>query len=135
MLTQKIEELTNLRLRIAQLGASIEKERTAELSALPGQYGYANVNDFIKALTQVAGGNRGKRAKKTFPANSPQSSDAKRTRATITPEIREQVKAAVLEGKTGTAIATALGISVQSVQKIKKAFGLVNAPAPGPATS
>lgn len=125
MLVQKIQELTELRLRIAKLAAGIEQERTAELAAIPGQYGYADVNDFIKALKQVVGV-RGKRGKKTAKAPSGKPA-GKRTRARITPELKEQVKAAVLEGKSGPEIATRFGISAQSVQNIKKEFGLVTA--------
>ncbi|AHF93763.1 mucin [Opitutaceae bacterium TAV5] len=125
MLVQKIQELTELRLRIAKLAAGIEQERTAELAAIPSQYGYSDVNDFIKVLKQVVGvrGKRGNRAAKA-PSDKPAG---KKTRAKITPELKEQVKAAVLEGKTGSAIAAQFGISVPSVQNIKKEFGLVTA--------
>jgi DNA-binding CsgD family transcriptional regulator len=40
--------------------------------------------------------------------------------------MREQVKKLVAEGKTGSAIAKEVGISLPSVQNIKKAAGLVN---------
>jgi transposase len=38
---------------------------------------------------------------------------------------KEQVKAAVFAGDSGTAIAVRFGLSVQSVRNIKKEFGLV----------
>ncbi|RRJ98403.1 helix-turn-helix domain-containing protein [Opitutaceae bacterium TAV3] len=125
MLVQKIQELTELRLRIAKLAANIEQERTAELAAIPSQYGYSDVNDFIKVLKKVVGV-RGKRDKKATKASTAKP-EGKKARAKITPELKEQVKAAVLEGKTGSAIAVQFGISVPSVQNIKKEFGLVAA--------
>jgi hypothetical protein len=48
-------------------------------------------------------------------------------RARITPELKAQVKASVEAGKTGAVIAKELGISLPSVQNIKKEFGLVKA--------
>lgn len=123
MLTQKIQELNELRLQAAKLATSIEQERIAELSALPGKYGYSSVEEFIKALKQAAGV-RGKRKGKTVAASA---KPGKRSRAKITPELKEQVKAAVLAGKTGAQIAAELGISLPSIQNIKKEFGLVSA--------
>ena len=45
----------------------------------------------------------------------------------ITPEIVEKVKALATAGKTGSAIAKATGISLPSVQNLKKKLGLVKA--------
>ncbi|MDR2673717.1 MAG: helix-turn-helix domain-containing protein [Opitutaceae bacterium] len=117
MFIQKLKELEELKARAVKLEASIETERTAELAALPGQYGYGDINEFIKAL------------KKAFEARGgggeTSAAGDKRTRVKITPEIKEQVKAATLEGQSGSAIAEKLGISLPSVQNIKKEFGLV----------
>jgi hypothetical protein len=117
MITQKIKELEELKARAAQLEADIETERTAELAALPDQYGYSDINEFIKALKKAFDARGG--SDKTSAAGG------KRTRSRITPEIKEQVKAAVIEGKSGSAIAAEFGISLPSVQNIKKEFGLV----------
>ncbi len=121
MVIEKIQELSALQAKAAKLQAAIETERTAELAALPGKYGYDSVKAFIKALKAAAGGGRRKRgaAKK--------AAGGKRKRAKITPELKAQVKAAVEAGKTGAAIAKELGISLPSVQNIKKEFGLVKA--------
>jgi hypothetical protein len=45
----------------------------------------------------------------------------------ITDETRAKVKALVEAGKTGAEIAAEVGISLPSVQNIKKALGLVKA--------
>jgi DNA invertase Pin-like site-specific DNA recombinase len=52
---------------------------------------------------------------------------AKRKRAKLTSELKDKVKGAVEAGKTGAAIAKEFGISLPSVQNIKKEFGLVKA--------
>ncbi|MDR1011304.1 MAG: helix-turn-helix domain-containing protein [Opitutaceae bacterium] len=127
MITQKIKELEELKARAAQLEADIETERAAELAALPGQYGYSDINEFIEALRKVFDV-RGSSDK--TPAAS-----GKRTRSKITPEIKEQVKAAVIEGKRGSAIAAEFGISLPSVQNIKKEFGLVKPHETAPASA
>lgn len=46
-------------------------------------------------------------------------------RSAITPELKEQVKARVCAGKTGAEIAHEFGISLPSVQNIKKELGLI----------
>jgi hypothetical protein len=119
MVTEKIKQLQILQAKAAELQQSIEAERTLELAALPGRYGYASLALFIKALKSAVGA-KGKTRKvaKAAPAG-------KRSRTKITPELKEQVKAAVEAGQTGSQIAKSFGISVPSVQNIKKEFGLV----------
>jgi hypothetical protein len=117
MITQKIKELEELKARAATLEAAIETERAAELAALPGHYGYSDINKFISALKKAFGAREG--------GDKASAAGGKRIRSKITPEIKEQVKTAILEGKSGIAIAAGLGISLPSVQNIKKELGLV----------
>jgi hypothetical protein len=49
----------------------------------------------------------------------------RKPRAKVTAQIRAGVKTLTRAGKTGSAIAEALGISLATVQNIKKASGLV----------
>jgi hypothetical protein len=51
----------------------------------------------------------------------------RRKRSVITDDTRTSVKKMVEAGKTGSQIAKSLGISLPSVQNIKKALGLVKA--------
>ncbi len=128
MVTDKIQELQALQAKAAELQKSIEAERTRELATLPAKYGYDSLPAFIKALKAAVSGapkRRGRAAAK--PAAAKKAAGGKRTRTKITPELKEQVKAAVEAGKTGAAIANEFGISVPSVQNIKKEFGLVKA--------
>jgi len=118
MVTDKIKALAELKAQAAKLEARVMVEREAELASLPEKYGYDSLKAFIKALKQAGGG---KRKAKKGKVGRPR----KRKRAKITPEVKAQVKAAVEAGKSGSAIAKVLGISVQSVQNVKKEFGLV----------
>ncbi|GAB1488649.1 hypothetical protein MASR2M8_10950 [Opitutaceae bacterium] len=121
MVIEKIQELNALQAKAAKLQAAIETERTAELAALPAKYGYDSVKAFIKALKAAVGSGRRKRGA------GKKAAGGKRKRAKITPELKAQVKAAVEAGKTGSAIAKEFGISLPSVQNIKKELGLVKA--------
>ncbi len=134
MVTEKIKELHDLQARAAELQKSIDAERQQELAALPGRYGFDSVEAFIKAVrgTAAAKGKKRGRKAKTVAAG-------KRGRTKITPELKGKVIAAVQAGKTGAAISKEFGISMPSVQNIKKEAGLVKpraadaAPAPAPA--
>jgi len=119
MLTNDIKELEAAQIKVAALEAKIADERNQELAALPGKFGFDSMDAFVKALKAI-GGKRGGRAAKSAP-------DGKkpRTRAIITDATRAEVKKLVEAGKTGGQIAKAVGISLPSVQNIKKALGLV----------
>lgn len=135
MVIKKIAQLAQIQAEAAALAAQIDKERAAELAALPGNYGYASVEDFIKALKAAygAGPRRGGK-KRGRPAAAAKVAKAPKVakkvggkRGKITDETRAAVKTMVAEGKTGAEIAKALGISLPSVQNVKKALGLVQA--------
>ena len=122
MVTEVIKELEAARAKVAELENSLAKERKQKLAGLPKEYGFDNVDDFVKALKSAGSSpRRGRKAK----AAAPVSSKKRSKRARITPEVKEKVKAAVSAGKTGAEIAKEFGISVPSVQNIKKEFGLV----------
>jgi transposase len=125
MVTDKIKELQDLQARAADLQKTIETERIRELAALPGRYGFDSVEAFIKAVRAAGGGKGKKRGRKAkVKAAAPAG---KRTRAKLTPELKSKVIAAVQAGKTGSAVAKEFGISLPSVQNIKKEAGLVKA--------
>jgi hypothetical protein len=124
MIIDKIKELEATKAKIASLEKSIATELATELAELPGKYGFGTVQAFIKAVKAAGGGRRKKRGAKAAPKAG---ASKRRARATITDETRVQLKKLAEEGKTGPEIATALGISLPSVQNIKKALGLVKA--------
>lgn len=130
MITDTIKELETTRAKLASLERQVASELTSELSTLPTRYGFDSVEDFIRAVKDAAGSGGGKRlGRKPGPMTAKSASKSgpakKRTRAVITDETRAEVKKMVGAGKTGNEIGKALGISLPSVQNIKKALGLV----------
>jgi len=130
----QIAELQKAKAKLAQAEAKLSADRVAALAKLPGDYGYANVNEFIKALKAAAGkAKKGKASKVAKASKAPKAS--KRTRAKITPELKQQVIAAVQAGKSGAEISKEFGVSLPSVQNIKKEAGLVKTRAAAAAVS
>lgn len=102
--------------KIAALENKISAYRRQQLATLPAKHGFDSVAAFLKAVKQAAGG-KGRVA----------AGKKRRKRAVITDATRAAVKKQTEAGKTGAAIAQSLGISLPSVQNIKKALGLVKA--------
>ena len=130
MLTEKIKELEAAKAKVEELEQKIVAERAAELAGLPASFGFESVAAFVKAVRAAAGGKPVKRRKVRKAAKKSKKKQPKkkaRTRAKITDETRAEVKKLVEAKKTGAEIAKALGISLPSVQNIKKALGLVKA--------
>lgn len=119
MFTSRIKDLQDLQTQIEGLKTTIESERVKEFKALPAKYGFSSLPDFIKAVKTAA--STSGRKKRTNSAPKP----AKGKRVKITPEIKEKVKAAIEAGQTGSQVAKSVGISLPSVQNIKKELGLV----------
>jgi hypothetical protein len=120
MVTDKLKELEATKAKVADLEKSIATELAKELSALPAKFGFDSVQAFVKAVKAASGGrSKGKPGKK--------AAGKKRTRAVITDAVRADVKKMVEAKKSGGEIAKSLGISLPSVQNIKKSLGLVKA--------
>src|ERR1043165_9389967 len=121
MVTDKLKELEATRAKLASLEQSIASELRRERAGLPAKYGFDSVGAFVHAVQSAAGGRRGR------PPGSGRGGPGqkRRRRAVITAETRASGKKLVADGKTGGEIAKSLGISLPSVQNIKKALGLV----------
>jgi hypothetical protein len=130
MVINKIKALAISKARVAELEKSIAAQLNQELAALPAEYGFDNVPDFIAAVKTATGGKvkapRGKRKTATV-AKAPAGGRKRRKRAVITADTKAQVKSLSEAGKTGAEIARAVRISLPSVQNIKKELGLVKA--------
>jgi hypothetical protein len=116
MVTNQIKQLEATRAKVAKLESAIAAQ-LAELAALPRKYGFASAAAFIKAVKAAAGKTRG--------AAKGKAGGPRRKRAVITADTKARVKTLVSAGKTGAEIAKAVGISLPSVQNIKKELGLV----------
>ena len=131
--TDQLARIAKAKAEIAQAEAKLAADRVSALARLPADYGYDSLNDFIKALKDAASkagtrGRKAKGAKAAKVAKAPKAAKSgKRTRTKITPELKQQVVAAVQAGQSGAEIAAAFGISLPSVQNIKKEAGLVKA--------
>jgi hypothetical protein len=119
MVTEKIKELEATKAKLAKLEHTVAVELRKELAGLPASYGFDSVNAFIAAVSDAAGGRRGR--------GKAAGGKKRRRRAVITDATRSEVKKLSVAGKTGAEIAKAVGISLPSVQNIKKALGLVKA--------
>ncbi len=102
--------------KIAKLEKKILAQKHKQLATLPAKHGFDSVQAFIKAVKKAVGG-KGAAA----------GGKKRRKRAVITDATRAAVKKLAAAGKTGAEIAKSLGISLPSVQNIKKALGLVKA--------
>jgi hypothetical protein len=116
MITPRIRKLNEAKAAVAQL----EQALTHELASLPASYGFESVDAFVIAIETAHGKGRAGRPNTSRPRKV-------RRRAKITDAVRAKVKTLAKAGKTGSHIAKALGISLPSVQNIKKALGLVKA--------
>lgn len=130
MFNEQLAKIEKAKAEIAAAEAKLASDRVSALAKLPGDYGYDNLNAFIKAVKAAYG--KGGKAAKGKPGRKPKAESApkaakKGKRTKITDDIKAQVKALAESGKTGQEIAKALGISAPSVQNIKKAFGMVKA--------
>lgn len=108
---KKIEEYQR---EIARLQSGLQK-MNRRLVGLPRRFGFKTMEDFIGALKNAqssVGGRAGGGPKR-------------RKRSVITEEIKAKVKALLGQEKTGAEVAKAVGISLPSVQNIKKELGLV----------
>lgn len=105
MLTEQLKELQAAKDKVAELELKVAAERRQALAALPAQFGFETMESFIRALREIQ--------------------DTRRPR--ISEETRAQVKQLLTAGQTGSQIAAATGISLPSIQAIKKSLGLVKA--------
>lgn len=111
--TNKLRELAKYQQKVAALEKELNKLHH-RLLALPGKFGFKSVDELIAALRLAQKGGTGG-----------VTSTGRRKRTTITHEIKQRVKALAEAGKTGAEIVRAVGISLPSVQNIKKELGLV----------
>lgn len=120
MIIDKIKTLALTKAKVAELEESIAAELNRELAGLPEKYGFDSVPAFVAAVRSASRGKKGRGGKAA-------GGKKRRTRAVITADTKAKVKSLVADGKTGAEIAKAVGISLPSVQNIKKELGLVKA--------
>ena len=120
-----IKQVEAARAKLAALEKAASAEQNKVLAALPAKLGYADVKSLIAALQAVEGPQHKGPAAKADAAKAPAKGRKRRTRAVVTDATRAEVKKLVEAGKTGGEIAKIVGVSLPTVQNIKKALGLV----------
>jgi DNA-binding NarL/FixJ family response regulator len=130
MVIKSLKELKAAKARVEKLEAEVAQALEQRLTGLPEELGFDSIEELIAGLRSVAGKPVAKKAGRKAKAPKAKAPKAegkgkRGRRARITPEMKEQVKTLVNEGRSGAEIAKALKISLPSVQNIKKAFGLV----------
>lgn len=120
MLSKKLKELQAARDRLASLEKTIE----AELAALPAQFGFESAQAFADAVVK-ASASGARPARKTGGRKAAAKPKGTRKRSVVTDELRNQVKQLAEAGQTGAQIKAATGLSLPTIQNIKKAFGMV----------
>jgi hypothetical protein len=123
MVTAQIKKLKAAKARLATLEKSVAHHIQKKLAGLPAAYGFDSVKEFAAAVAAAASGRRKGAAGARKAAGGPK----RRKRAVITDATRATVKKLAEAGKTGAQISKTVGISLPSVQNIKKALGLVKA--------
>ena len=130
MVTSKIKQLDAVRAKLADLEKTVETELRQELAVLHKQYGFPDLEPFFKAVRAAVGGGIERASRKVGRPKKTVAAPKTRTRAKITAAIRARVKRLLQAGKSGSQVAKAVGISLPSVQNIKKAAGLVKSRKP-----
>ncbi|MDQ8203330.1 hypothetical protein [Pelagicoccus sp. SDUM812003] len=122
MINDTLKQIADAKAKLANLEKKAATEQAKKLRDLHKSLGFDSRAELIAALSELEGGKvkRGRKAK--APAAKGAKKRAKRTR--ITEELKAEVIAAVQAGEKGTDVAKRFGISVPSLQNIKKAAGL-----------
>jgi hypothetical protein len=125
MVTRKIKQLEAAKAHLARLQTSIDRQLQKELAGLPAAYGFSTAPEFFHAVSAALGGKANGRSPAL--ASKPAGRKPRRKRAVITDATRAAVKKLSEAGKTGAEISAEVGISLPSVQNVRKALGLVKA--------
>lgn len=118
MPSNKLKEIAAYRAKIAALEKAVAEEQQKKLAGLHKEAGFDSTEELIDALKGLVKPTRKSRGRAAGKAGR-----ASRTR--ITPAIKAGVGQAVEAGKKGAEIAMQFGISIPSIQNIKKELGLV----------
>lgn len=107
--------------RVQKLRTKAQSERAQTLKDLHVRLGFTSRSELVSTLQALDGGGRG--GPRTATTSSMPARRGKRAR--ITPEMKKGIIEAIKAGAAGAAVSERFGISIQSVQNIKKAAGLV----------
>ncbi len=120
MVDELVKKLQKKEAEVESLRRQVEAKQRKRLASLHAEFGFASTEELIAALRSAG------RSPRTRVAAS--GGDAMRAskRARVTPEMRQQIEAALQAGEKGAAVARKFGISYPTLHKIKTQVGLVN---------
>jgi hypothetical protein len=107
--------------KIAKIELDLAKEARDQLAGIHSRFGFASLAEFFTAVRNSNKNGAKRRGRPPGKAGKVR----RRKRAKITPEMKGRVLAALKAGKTGAEAAAEVGISLPSVQNIKRQGGLV----------
>lgn len=150
MLKEKLEQIAQLKSNLASLEKDLLKSlhSISSSEALAGALGGAKktpkrrtrrkarpkaakkvarkaVKKTVKKAARKPAKKAAKKSAKKSVKKAARKSGGRRKRTTITPQLRNDIIAAIKSGATGAAVAKKFGVSVPTVQNIKKAAGLI----------
>ncbi|MBD5780316.1 helix-turn-helix domain-containing protein [Pelagicoccus sp. NFK12] len=127
MITNTQKQIAATKAKLEALEKKAAAEAAKKLTNLHENLGFATRADLIAALSSLesGGAKRGRKPKAaTKKAAKPAKAGKRAKRAKITEELKAKVIEAVNNGGKGADIAKEFGISIPSLQNIKKAAGL-----------
>lgn len=125
MITDTQKQIAAAKAKLEALEKKAAAETSKKLAGLHKDVGFETRADLISALQGLEGGaKRGRKPKAAKSTAAPAKAKKRAKRARITEELKADVIAAVKGGEKGAAIAKKFGISIPSLQNIKKAAGL-----------
>lgn len=134
MITDTLKQIADAKAKLEALEKKAQTEKAKKLTSLHKDVGFETRADLIAALQglegvkkKVARGRKPKKAAAVKKAVAKKGAKKRAKRAVITDELKAKVIEAVKSGKKGAAIAKEFGISIPSLQNIKKAAGLTKA--------
>ena len=117
MPSDKLKEIAAYKAKIAALEKAVAAEQNKKLTGLHKEVGLESTAALIAALKGLS--------KPAPRGNAIAKASGRASRTRITSAIKAGVGKAVKAGKKGSEIANQFGISIPSIQNIKKELGLV----------
>jgi len=128
----EVQALAALKIELERLEAQQRAKEEERLKNLAGEFGVDSVDALIQRLAAYASRAMRNRIEGTVAKAAPVRAPApvrkaRGTRTRVTPELREQIVAAINAGTTSAGVAAQFGVSVPTVHNVKKAAGLTKA--------
>lgn len=107
-IAEKNAEIANLEAQAVAAREAAAKDQNDKINALPAHFGVENLDAVMKLIRKSQKGVVGRKS-----------------RSKVTDEIRARVIELSKEGKTGSEVSKTVGLSLPTIQAIRKAGGLV----------